>query len=77
MHHPRTGERVHVRPSNPSVPVQRGDGLFGQFLPPQGQECLWDDFLHRRWCEGSVTWSPLTPAPTPSEGAESSTKEPV
>lgn len=59
MHHPRIGERVVVRPTNPAVPVQRGDQVYGQFLPPDGQECLWDDFLHRRWLEGAVSFEPL------------------
>lgn len=62
MNHPRIGERVRVRPANPSIAVQRGEGLYGQFLPPDGQECLWDEFLHRRLCEGSVTWEPVEAA---------------
>jgi hypothetical protein len=62
MDHPRDGERVFVRPSCPGVRVQRGEGLFGQFLPDAGMECLWDQYLHQRLREGAISWSPLTPA---------------
>lgn len=72
MRHPSMGERVYVRPTNPAVAVQRGEGLFGQVLPAGGQEVLWDDFLHRRLAEGAITWSPIavaTDAPS-AAGAE-------
>lgn len=59
MRHPAIGERVHVRPTNPSIRVQRGEGLYGQFLSPSGQECIWDEFLHRRLCEGAIAWTPI------------------
>lgn len=62
MNHPRMGERVVARPTNPRVPVQRGAGLFGQFLPPEGQEVLWDQFLHQRLAEGSIAWAPVAAA---------------
>lgn len=60
MNHPRIGERVYVRPSNPAVRVQRGDGLYTQFLPAEGAEVLWDEFLHRRLCEGAIEWMHLS-----------------
>jgi hypothetical protein len=41
--------------------------MFGQFLPPDGQEVLWDDFLHARLAEGAITWKP---APLPDPVAE-------
>lgn len=63
MQHPRNGERVFVRPTNSSVPVQRGDGLFGQVLAPAGEEVLWDEFLHRRLAEGSIAWTPFEKRP--------------
>ncbi len=63
MIHPRLGERVIVRPTNPAVPVQRGIHQFGKFLPPGGQEVLWDEFLHRRLCEGSIAWEPIPKSP--------------
>lgn len=69
--HPQIGERVRVRPSNPAVPVQRGDGLYGQVLPAAGQEVLWDDFLHRRLLEGAITWCPIdAPAAAPDLDGE-------
>lgn len=56
MHrHPQMGERVHVRPANPAVPVPRGAGL--QLLAADGQECTWDAFLQRRHEEGAVLLS--------------------
>lgn len=63
MSHPRMGERVRVRPTNPLVPVQRGARLYGQFLPAEGQEVLWDEFLHQRLVEGSIAWAPITSEP--------------
>lgn len=63
MQHPQIGERVYVRPTNPSVRVQRGDGLYGQFLPADGQECIWDPFLHCRLAEGVIEWRPLESKP--------------
>lgn len=71
MDHPRDGERVSVRPASPALRVQRGDGLHGQFLPPEGAECIWDAFLHRRWLEGAIVWQPLErAAPDPTRAAE-------
>lgn len=76
--HPRLGERVHVRPRT-SAPVQRAEGMYGQFLAPEGQEALWDDYLHRRWAEGAIEWRPLSapvkdspkePAPAPEPVAD-------
>lgn len=63
MSHPRIGERVHVRPTCPSVPVQRGEGLYGSFLPPQGAEVQFDEFLLRRLGEGVLE---VVPAPAPA-----------
>lgn len=56
---PQPGQRVIARPANPAVRVQRGENLFGQFLAPQGQEVLWDEFLQRRAEEGAVLWQLL------------------
>lgn len=64
MNHPRNGERVFVRPRSAAAPVQRAEGAYGQFLPAAGAEALWDDYLHRRWTEGAITWSPLPEPPT-------------
>lgn len=71
MHHPQIGERVFVRPTNPSVRVQRGEGLYGQFLPVEGLECLWDDFLHCRLAEGVIEWRPVELRPLPVEPPKS------
>lgn len=64
--HPEMGERVHVRPTNPAEPVQRGEHCFGQFLPKDGMACTWDGYLQRRWAEGSIRWKDIE-APTPAE----------
>lgn len=60
---PTIGQRVYVRPSDPAVPVQRGDGLYGQMIAPEGQECVWDHFLSQRLAEGSISLRPLRPPP--------------
>lgn len=62
---PTYGARVQVRPCNPSVRVQRGAGLHGQFLSPSWQVVLWDDFLERRFHEGDIELRPDLP-----DGAE-------
>lgn len=67
MRHPAIGERVRVFPMSLQVPVQRGDGLFGQFLPAGGAEVLWDSFLHRRLHEGAIRWEPLAEQPAAPE----------
>ncbi|MFO0578696.1 MAG: hypothetical protein U1A78_32235 [Polyangia bacterium] len=54
MRHPRIGERAFVRPTCPSLPVQRGEGLFGSFLPAAGADVLFDEFLLRRLGEGVI-----------------------
>ena len=75
MNHPRLGERVHVRPRTAAL-VQRAEGMYGQFLAPEGQEALWDDYLHRRWTEGAIEWRPIAapsapaPAPEPAPAEE-------
>lgn len=66
MSHPKVGERVVVRPLGPFA-VQRAEFAYGQFLPPEGQVCVWDDFLHRRLLEGSISWAPCE---EPAQGAE-------
>ena len=59
MNHPKIGERVRVIPKA-GLRVQRGELMFGQFLPPKGQEVLWDEFLHQRLNEGAITWEPIS-----------------
>jgi len=56
---PTIGERVHVRPSRSGLRVQRGDNLFNQFLPDEGADCIWDNFLAQRLSEGAVVVSPV------------------
>lgn len=51
--------RVFVRPVSPQVRVQRAEGMYGQFLPSEGQEVLWDSFLHKRLLEGAITVEPV------------------
>ena len=67
---PTFGETVFVRPRNPAVRVQRGAGLHGQFLAPQGQTVRWDEFLQRRFDEGDIELAqaprPAPPAPEPA-----------
>lgn len=58
MNHPQNGERVLVIPT-PGMKVQRGENMYGQFLAPDGQEVLWDEFLHRRLNEGALSWKPM------------------
>jgi len=70
MNHPRIGERVLVIPRE-GLNVQRGEIMFGSFLPPQGQEVLWDEFLHARLCEGAITWQPLSESVNGEYSAES------
>lgn len=69
------GTRVFVRPVSPLVRVQRAEGLYGQFLPSEGQEVLWDSFLHKRLLEGAITVEPIEPVPVEPE-AERTEKEP-
>lgn len=59
--HPDIGARVFVRPTCPSVRVQRGQELYNAFLPPEGAEVLWDEFLLRRLEEGVIEWRPIAP----------------
>lgn len=61
MLHPEVGARVRVVPLSPLLPVQRAEGIYGQFLPATGAEVLWDSFLARRLEEGAIRWEPLTP----------------
>lgn len=66
---PNIGDRVHAKPRS-GLQVQRGDGLYTQMLPPEGQEVLWDDYLQRRCDEGALTVSECAPAePVESEVA--------
>lgn len=63
---PNIGDRVYVRP-RPGHQVQRGAGLYGQFLPDDGMEVLWDEFHQARANDGSmlVGQAPAAPAPAP------------
>lgn len=63
--HPQLGARVRVFPTSPAAPVQRAEGIYGQFLPDTGSEVLWDSFLQRRLDEGALRWEPLEPPPAP------------
>lgn len=68
MSSPKLGESVFVRPTNPAVRVQRGAGLYGQFLAPAGQLVRWDEFLERRMHEGALELvAPPKPQPQPAE----------
>lgn len=63
---PNIGDRVHVRPRG-ALQVQRGDNLFGQVLPAEGMDCVWDDYLQARMQEGAievVEQGPPVAAPT-------------
>ena len=77
MHHPKIGERVRVFPMSLQIPVQRGDGLFGQFLPAGGAEVLWDSFLHRRLHEGAIRWEPLAEQPAAAAAAPAAPEMPA
>jgi hypothetical protein len=70
MNHPKIGERVRVIPTD-GRRVQRGEFMFGQFLPPQGQEVLWDDFLHARLSEGAIRWEPISTEVVNADSSES------
>lgn len=65
MFHPPIGARVRVFPTSPAAPVQRAEGIYGQFVPATGSEVLWDSFLQRRLDEGALRWEPLDPPPQP------------
>jgi len=69
MSSPKLGDRVFVCPA-PGHSVQRGDGLFGQFIPPDGMECTWDGFLEQRQMEGAIrVQAPPVAAPPAEEVA--------
>jgi hypothetical protein len=70
MNHPKIGERVLVVPRE-GLRVQRGEFMYGQFLPPQGQEVLWDEFLHQRLNEGAITWEPIRTEVVNADSSES------
>lgn len=42
--------------------IQRGAGLFGQFLPDDGAEVVWDEFHAARLQDGSIRLGPKKPA---------------
>lgn len=65
---PKIGDRVHVCPA-PGLQVQRGAGLYGQFLAPDGQEVTWDEFHEARQAAGELFLSKPKQAPPvdPSE----------
>ena len=75
MLHPKSGERVRVFPVSPQIPVQRAEGIYGQFLPAGGAEGLWDSFLHRRLSEGAIRWEPIVPEPAAAPVASPEVKE--
>lgn len=54
---PKIGDRVHVRPAEGEA-VQRGRDLFGQFLPPDGAEVVWDAYHQQRLQDGSLVLRP-------------------
>ena len=54
---PKIGDRVHVTPA-PGEAVQRGRDLFGQFLPPNGAEVVWDAYHQQRLQDGSLVLPP-------------------
>ena len=69
---PNFGDRVYVRPAA-GLQVQRAVGMYGQFLPEDGAEVVWDEFHHARLADGSIGLrqprpaSPAPDAPAPDE----------
>lgn len=61
MQEPKHGERVHIRPAHKAVRIQRGAASYGQFLPEEGEEREFDDFMRARWLEGSVIVTEIVP----------------
>lgn len=61
MREPKHGERVHIRPAHKAVKIQRGAASYGQFLPDEGEEREFDEFMRARWLEGSIIVSELVP----------------
>lgn len=59
MREPKHGERVHIRPAHKAVKIQRGAASYGQFLPDEGEEREFDEFMRARWLEGSIIVSEL------------------
>lgn len=59
---PNFGDRVYVRPAA-GLQVQRAAGMYGQFLPPEGTEVVWDEFHHSRLADGSIVLNRPRPAP--------------
>ena len=59
---PNLGDRVYVRPAS-GLQVQRASGMYGQFLPADGMEVLWDEFHHARLADGSIHLNKPRPAP--------------
>lgn len=68
---PNYGERVLVRPRH-GLQVQRGDGLYQQYIAQEGQEVTWDAFLEARYHEGSIEVVVPMAAPEGSEAAPAS-----
>ena len=60
---PELGERVHVKPTNPAVKIQRGDGQYGKFIADDGDVLPFDNFIRARWLEGSVMIFSIEGAP--------------
>jgi hypothetical protein len=52
---PRRGQLVRVKPTHPGVKVQRGEGQYGRFVSDDGDVLAFDEFIHARWLEGSVS----------------------
>jgi len=53
MNQPLNGQRVRAIPS-PGVQIQRSAKSFGQFLPPEGDEVIFDNYHRQRLQEGSL-----------------------
>ena len=45
---------LYVKPTNPAVKIQRGDGQYGKFIADDGDVLPFDNFIRARWLEGSV-----------------------
>lgn len=57
MLEPSFGDRVLVRPRK-GLRVQEHEQIFGRFMPEDWQERLWDEWLHRRFRDGSIEFMP-------------------
>lgn len=65
---PQNGDRVFVRPRH-GLQVQRGEGLYGQFIPAEGMYVMFDDFIAARIGDGSLhVVEPEAEASVPEHG---------